>query len=1313
MPTPILIPVDLKALAVSRQDDGSAPVPGGGYPATSQFGGIEILFETLPFIDPSNPEAPNNPALGAYATPDPFALVSPSRQLLAGVHLHWALPDALAHGHTDGSQKPAYPEAPNRWLVVRSAADAAGKPLAQAAWVVESDHLWVDPPPAKPSALGDPQPDRNEASPLVLDLQRFEAGGVIPALRQGRVFDFASWVEDPKAQRAPSCTAVGFGVPEFSAAYVHSKNIFGFWDRADDLDALAAAGPVKLSYQVHGWYSDLDRDPVRALAAQAKGDPKALSALFAKRFSWSVPVADASGLPDRALCQGLLSAVPWSTTQAALVPSLRPNKPLVAIGNTTAEAMAAYASARSPFAGDERFEALLRAIELGLAPSAASDRGFSQIDEASHQAQFQSLKGGCVWSVQSASGVSTPAGSVDTALLRNAASNTLGRLPPAAADALNDLNAAQAALDEAARHVQAERSQLFADWQMTLYCLYPGDQDMPNYCTPQNAVSFFNTRANDGPLAKALSAQKDALAQRDALRAKLAALLPTDTSTPPKPLYAIQAGSADPFWQAAEPVMVLSDDLLQASPRWGSDGRFREDGLLACRLPSQRVDAMKFGAANLAAADLPLLSLPASLELAAPFLAESMLLDPIFSLFFADLLLSKAVPPPGAPDAATLASLIERDLLAAFQPARQAALAGALGLPAAQAATDDAPLGEMADPAWSGQMPSPVGLDAWAQPFLPLVIQWKVSFAPDKRVQLPDAPMDAARGVSADAGSESAEANPFPIAYGQDFISSGYALSPDDTDLQRRSGAYPIDSATALEFTGSVTLSPNPSASLKKRLRDWGLGDSDLARQGAPALVSQSLQGFNQRLFMRDQALQLPVYDPLNNPPAPGYDVAQARGLIGDERSLAIQSDTEALNGIRSGYFRLLEARVVDSFGQVLDFPCASGQVVYSSAFPQTSDPATGASYAQLAPRVSQPARVDFKWRSASDGQQESNALPASSPIFGWILANHLDNAMDVYSADGLPVGSFRAPAAGWSGSTATFWQPAPMQKAFRLDPSLEQFIAGFRSLSEAPNKPGDGPAYVAAILDCVENASASFVSPRLAQDDAKAVLFSRPLALARASVGLGLYGPPALSQSWSAYAQQLTAIGTQQPLPPRFNGGFDQVDFFVEIGDASDPDEAVVGFFKHADAQTPKAADFTQFFSAAAAQSGAGVQAGATLSLSLSDAAQCMTVLLDPRGSLSATTGVLPVKTLLIPPEHYDQALKNISVSFLAAPLLLDASQPAAPLPSEAKSSWSLISRSSQGWSRQPIEANGARATDGRYPLSLVEGWLNLSNKS
>lgn len=76
----------------------------------------------------------------------------------------------------------------------------------------------------------------------------------------------------------------------------------------------------------------------------------------------------------------------------------------------------------------------------------------------------------------------------------------------------------------------------------------------------------------------------------------------------------------------------------------------------------------------------------------------------------------------------------------------------------------------------------------------------------------------------------------------------------------------------------------------------------------------------------------------------------------------------------------------------------------------------------------------------------------------------------------------------------------------------------------------------------------------------------------------------------------------------------------------------------------------------------------------SLDDPAQTVTMLMDVQGCIHATVGILPNKTITIPTEQYTQALKNIEVSFLHAPILTTQGKTQLPLRPVTDYAWSWV---------------------------------------
>src|SRR5262249_44509456 len=118
--------------------------------------------------------------------------------------------------------------------------------------------------------------------------------------------------------------------------------------------------------------------------------------------------------------------------------------------------------------------------------------------------------------------------------------------------------------------------------------------------------------------------------------------------------------------------------------------------------------------------------------------------------------------------------------------------------------------------------------------------------------------------------------------------------------------------------------------------------------------LSQSLGGFNEALLMHKQTLQLPISDPLG---FPEYQQFSSRVAVAVENS--IRSAPEPLNDfnpIRAGALRILRLRLIDSFGQYRDIDCSEINTTHNFALPSMAD------CALLPPRITQPARINFRW---------------------------------------------------------------------------------------------------------------------------------------------------------------------------------------------------------------------------------------------------------------------------------------------------------------------------------------------------------------
>src|SRR5262249_754225 len=152
------------------------------------------------------------------------------------------------------------------------------------------------------------------------------------------------------------------------------------------------------------------------------------------------------------------------------------------------------------------------------------------------------------------------------------------------------------------------------------------------------------------------------------------------------------------------------------------------------------------------------------------------------------------------------------------------------------------------------------------------------------------------------------------------------------------------------------------------------------------------LGGFHAALLMKRQRMQLPVGDTLglNN------------GLLLNRFSNEIMPAAVAgenthsplplnsYNPLRAGWMRLNRLWVVDVFGQKIELtPAPTAGLRAASLVPYGDNPQDP--FVGLPPRITQAARLLFRWLSAADDVAEMNSDPATTPVFGWVLFNHLD----------------------------------------------------------------------------------------------------------------------------------------------------------------------------------------------------------------------------------------------------------------------------------------------------------------------------------
>jgi hypothetical protein len=648
---------------------------------------------------------------------------------------------------------------------------------------------------------------------------------------------------------------------------------------------------------------------------------------------------------------------------------------------------------------------------------------------------------------------------------------------------------------------------------------------------------------------------------------------------------------------------------------------------------------------------------------------------------------------PSLPNTAAVPPVVPALLLETFllDPAGAGVIAKATGkdestLLAAMQAHDPA--------SYTGTLPAN-DLSPWTQqPWQPLLMEWQAGYVP----------IPYATGGTPNWAFD-----------GDDYVYDG-PFGPFDSDpdapVSMLGGIAPLTAEAQFTFAGQlaqfvatyVTGNPDPAPELAALAQL----DDAIAAVDSWRFMSQSLTGLGDLVALRDTRAQT----------APDATVAAAvAGCTGSVPYLP--APPVPFGSVRQGQFVVESLIVYDTFGQVLTVVGGTGTTDPQNVVP-TCDPAlvpdkpviqrNPGRLVEVRPRLGQHARLDF---SLVDATTDTPLVPGSSgnPVGGWLLPNHLDQGLLLYAPDGTALGEVGL-LTDETGTRTARWQPPP---------HAATTFAGVTAAAPLLASVVGDPAFTGAtafqtFLDAVDTTLWSIDPLGNRADQNLSVLVGRPLALVRAQLALVLDGPPITDPGWASV----------WPPPP---ADLLTYDFAVRLGDLASRQDGLVGFW--ADGQfgtfnsvaAPDAAQsYVRQIGPIGATSGTNYPA-----LRCAAAPVRVTLLLDPRASASATTGILPTGTLTLPAAYVEDPLEQLEITFRIGSLLTHAEQspasgstpPANPLamwlpyPAERNGTWSWWEQSAPdpqpAWTPYDLlrATPDARLKD--YPSSLRDGFLQF----
>ena len=548
-----------------------------------------------------------------------------------------------------------------------------------------------------------------------------------------------------------------------------------------------------------------------------------------------------------------------------------------------------------------------------------------------------------------------------------------------------------------------------------------------------------------------------------------------------------------------------------------------------------------------------------------------------------------------------------------------------------------------------------------------------------------------------------------------EFVNDRWTLARDadadgGPDLALRTDAAVPSPADWVTYQGRSILTPSAANSLAKALKKLKPDDSLIPALENRRVMSQALDGLHEALMRRQAGTRLPALE---------FD---SKKVLENPVSFGAMPSDGPFFPIRAGRLKITRLHVVDAFGQTVKLPVAD--VINHGDLRRAHNtviPGLKKDEIALRPRFATPMCLRFELENAG-------------PVCGWVLPNHMEQSLAIYSASGKPLGAFQKRFKPQASDKAFYWVPFPGEKdgqpgddalaAWVRDGgadelAVRQALRVFWKWVSGLN--ADQGGAFSTLLD----ESIQATDQRVPEEDPGiSVLVGRPLALVRASLRLESPGLPAHSPELVPNFPELL----KKPAQPKaveeaiVTRRFEQVRWPVRVGDRRARNDGIVGVFKCSSSGTPEAPFYSTWGGDEVKQrkddnwercslngwkDKFGIQ---DFSLDC-EAPLSLMMLMDPQARAHAAIGALPRVYLELPADISSGTKRVRDVFFQTAPVLGESDTPHMPRPSDDYGQWSWAWRPDvTTWKEDPalIEATDRAGFSGTWP-AIAEGWLKL----
>ncbi|WP_299434053.1 hypothetical protein [uncultured Aquimarina sp.] len=1148
--------------------------------------------------------------------PDPFNTVKNKPRLEPGVHLQWGLPDGLTAGVENEDGEIQYPLVPNRWMIIRFSAD---DPEARQAWVVESDYLG----------------DGSVVDGNVDGWNSFlkQEGDTMVHKYLGKWYDLKDWTETGE-ESTLFLKATGVSDISFAAYNPNIKFVFSFHDPID------SAKSAKYSYLTTGWYSNAKEDPLyyektenqngwvdqnEWLAVMQRhlwsvGDDVDLNIAKQAAETWikaNVENVDFSKtwneLPAQSLTHGLIFDVLWpgiNEQPESGVPTYNPSDPAsvpyASAANTGIDAISAFMqwtlnyNTNNPSENpkeDEDVGAMLQAFNYHLLPEVGATFDVPELDRAIHDDWFGTVHSGLIWLVEKPKS--------EGGLTPSETDQAVPELTKETSDALANINKLQETLDSSCKLKESKQSQLYMTWWKSKYYDTAFPFEAPTgYPTKKELEDLVASQKTE--LQKLTDSITNIQAEIDAAKANITALLSTNGN------LELTSKPAASFYEPNDPTLLLSG--VKRSYKHGEDLIYsHENDSLFTRFTGQFISNIDVEIAGKT-------STVEGSQLAAPFpedknypkeipamLIEAMMLDINYAKNIGTIALDGGTPSP-------------EDIL---QIQQQQTLIWNSNL---DSSLDQRTLEKIAGFNSGNDLirfPSKIGVALWSPPWNPIQMRWKVAYYPA-------------------AETKEGEFTQWKF--------DGYDYNWNEGDN------YPPNDNPAVTFKGSSVLTPKEAYTLQTQLDafirqyDGKIPDEYIPLQdtldaiGKWDVLSQVMTNFKELLLQWD--LGQYGYKPTD---------AETQIAVGDMNHglLLNQSTDESFFPLRAGFLKITDLWVVDEYGQIYDLLVSSmdslsvipgmgfepGDYKLNLQLPQ---------FIQVPPRILQPSRLNLDFISAMNDQLKSNAVGGTTPVCGWFLPNHLNQALLVYNTEGDVLGQILL--VGDTEQQHATWQPAIETGVIPTDIEnrhLQDFVTSMLGLED------NGQAFTNFLATIDETQWA--VNPLGNRENENlSIIVGEPIAMVRASYNLELQGETSYKMNWENSLKK-------DP------GQLLDVKFPLQVGNIDMVSDGVMGYFVGDDYTAFNTVHFGQVETPAKPR----YVVNNFLHVQAAQEPVFVSILLDPRGSILTSSGILPMLEIPLPDTYTKSALNKMQIDINTGPVLVQSEILQLNLPSGIGDDW------------------------------------------